>query len=772
MSAQAATAHAAAAVASTTTTSTTPTTTSKDSSSIATSANNNHDSNSTNSTATTNTTTTSLPTKSLSVSGLSSGTKVNQAAFIHKLYSMLEDDSIKHLISWTPSNVSFVISPGEEFSKVLSQYFKHTNPSSFVRQLNMYGFHKVNETFQGNSSSSTTPSENHSAQWEFKHGAGSFKRGDVESLRAIKRRTSRPSAIHRDNISLKPVALSVPSTPSADYAGTPPPQGPSSPVPGGPQTSSPVMQQQALPQPQYLPQHHNFPYYPPPDNYLEARISSLEHSLWTLRSTNSMLLSKYNNLVESCKRSQSDNIYLVDIIAKIVALHESPKQSPLKQQDLHNDLSTINFELTQIRNTLQMHTSNISHLSLDDHQVTAQHPAQQPAGPSPVYSFPRRQPLHQNNTKNEMTSSSGARERAPSIFYDPLAPAPNPSSPRQHTEDNAKPIPTSAPQPPSTFFNHRQSAPGGLSFTSQRGSPANSTPSSPVPHHADAYGPPPPFHYPFPQHQPSSQPQSPQFAASVPHQHAPPTSTPQHHYYGEPPASPSSSMNSSHAPPGHSMPPSRDQRPGSFPFVSSYHSQRQQSYMGGPLIPSSNPYSLPSSNGSVPGSSNANSGSNPGNTVAALSSAGKVLAEAMAPYRRHTSSEIIINPSKPAHLSAVPSSVSAPISINSPPNSTSRHNSFASSNSSASSAVANSGAATTSSAVGTPSSSSPFSHSSPQSKKSEYDFQKKPELLTSSAGLPPLRSTASSVQSLLNPTTTACTTGGDIGPDRKRLKVI
>ena len=91
------------------------------------------------------------PAKSGSVSGASSGTKVNQSVFIHKLYSMLEDDSIKHLISWTPTNDSFHL-PREEFSKVLSQYFKHTNPSSFVRQLNMYGFDKVNDTFHGTNS--------------------------------------------------------------------------------------------------------------------------------------------------------------------------------------------------------------------------------------------------------------------------------------------------------------------------------------------------------------------------------------------------------------------------------------------------------------------------------------------------------------------------------------------------------------------------------------------------------------------------------------------
>jgi len=35
-------------------------------------------------------------------------------------HSMLEDQSIQHLISWASTNESFVMSPSSEFSKVLS----------------------------------------------------------------------------------------------------------------------------------------------------------------------------------------------------------------------------------------------------------------------------------------------------------------------------------------------------------------------------------------------------------------------------------------------------------------------------------------------------------------------------------------------------------------------------------------------------------------------------------------------------------------------------
>lgn len=156
---------------------------------------------------------------------------------------MLEDPSISNLISWSNNNESFVMSPSADFSKVLSsvlplyptihrkitrarQYFKHTNVSSFVRQLNMYGFHKgkisrpdrvertlliartVSDVFHTGSPESTL--------WEFKHGNGNFKRGDLAGLREIKRRASRHALIHRDSFSTpqhKP-SVSQPSTPA------------------------------------------------------------------------------------------------------------------------------------------------------------------------------------------------------------------------------------------------------------------------------------------------------------------------------------------------------------------------------------------------------------------------------------------------------------------------------------------------------------------------------------------------------------------------------
>ncbi|BFZ57185.1 kinase-regulated stress-responsive transcription factor skn7 [Savitreella phatthalungensis] len=119
----------------------------------------------------------------------------HQAAFVSKLYSMVEDASIPTLY-WGESGHTFIVSSPNEFSKCLSNFFKHNNWQSFVRQLNMYQFHKVNDVFHSNSNPG--PSEN--SAWEFKHTC--FKRGRLDLLNGIKRKASKPShSSHRDAFS-------------------------------------------------------------------------------------------------------------------------------------------------------------------------------------------------------------------------------------------------------------------------------------------------------------------------------------------------------------------------------------------------------------------------------------------------------------------------------------------------------------------------------------------------------------------------------------------
>lgn len=50
--------------------------------------------------------------------------------------------------------------------------------------------------------------------WEFKHGNGNFKKGDLIGLREIKRRASRHALIHRDSFSGHKPSVSQPGTPA------------------------------------------------------------------------------------------------------------------------------------------------------------------------------------------------------------------------------------------------------------------------------------------------------------------------------------------------------------------------------------------------------------------------------------------------------------------------------------------------------------------------------------------------------------------------------
>jgi len=103
------------------------------------------------------------------------------AAFIAKLFSMVEDAKVCHLIHWNQNGGFIVVNPDEFAKEVLPQYFKHNNFASFVRQLNMYGFHKVNDFVQ----------QSDQQHWEFSHP--NFKKGKKEQLFDIKRKVSSKS---------------------------------------------------------------------------------------------------------------------------------------------------------------------------------------------------------------------------------------------------------------------------------------------------------------------------------------------------------------------------------------------------------------------------------------------------------------------------------------------------------------------------------------------------------------------------------------------------
>nr|GMD91884.1 heat stress transcription factor B-2A-like [Ipomoea batatas] len=112
------------------------------------------------------------------------GTKC-PAPFLTKTYDILEEEDEKRrrdekaaaaVVSWNAHGDGFVVwSPTEFSDHMLPRYFKHNNFSSFVRQLNTYGFKKV------------TPK-----RWEFQHEK--FQRGRRHLLVEIARKKAEPSA--------------------------------------------------------------------------------------------------------------------------------------------------------------------------------------------------------------------------------------------------------------------------------------------------------------------------------------------------------------------------------------------------------------------------------------------------------------------------------------------------------------------------------------------------------------------------------------------------
>jgi len=106
----------------------------------------------------------------------------NVPAFLAKLWKMVDNPDTDSLICWTEEGNSFCIRNQSEFARsLLPYYYKHSNMASFVRQLNMYGFHKVMSVESGGLKGDKD-------EIEFAHPY--FIRGQDHLLDQIKRKVS------------------------------------------------------------------------------------------------------------------------------------------------------------------------------------------------------------------------------------------------------------------------------------------------------------------------------------------------------------------------------------------------------------------------------------------------------------------------------------------------------------------------------------------------------------------------------------------------------
>ncbi|EQK97945.1 hypothetical protein G6O67_001248 [Ophiocordyceps sinensis] len=109
----------------------------------------------------------------------------NASEFVRKLFRMLEDPSHQDVARWGKDGDTFVVVEGEKFTRsILPKHFKHSNMSSFIRQLNKYDFHKVKPSSDCESSS---PSGN---ILEFKHPY--FRADSKDGLDNIRRKAPAP----------------------------------------------------------------------------------------------------------------------------------------------------------------------------------------------------------------------------------------------------------------------------------------------------------------------------------------------------------------------------------------------------------------------------------------------------------------------------------------------------------------------------------------------------------------------------------------------------
>lgn len=102
--------------------------------------------------------------------GDGSGKRKDIPPFVKKLSNFLNQEDRTNLIRWSDDGKSFIVLDEDEFARtMIPELFKHNNYASFVRQLNMYGFHKAVDIKDGSLQQSELARSNKKPPSTYKH---------------------------------------------------------------------------------------------------------------------------------------------------------------------------------------------------------------------------------------------------------------------------------------------------------------------------------------------------------------------------------------------------------------------------------------------------------------------------------------------------------------------------------------------------------------------------------------------------------------------------